>query len=217
MTPKSLLALAAALALTACGSRSAGPPMTEEQRLSPIRATTLYTEALATKEKSGCAEAMKDLSLLASWGRGYEVAQYHLGDCYLELAKIEVEPERAASLAKGFEWLALAANSANVDAQGRLAELYLHGVGTAPDPAEAGKWYLLNQRHSIRREIGAKDVPFVLVQELERDLTTAEWTEARLRADAFVPVVQELKAPYPDPEKMRAGDLRRRGPQRGPR
>jgi len=203
----------AASVLSACGSepRDGGPSGAGPDAMTPIRATAIYTEALKSKETDGCVSALESLSLLASWGRGYEVAQYHLGDCYIEMGKTEAEPARGASLASGLKWLTLAANSNNVNAQGKLVEVYLYGLGVAPDSVEAGKWYLLNQRNSIRREIGAKDVAPDLVKALNQSLSDGEWTEAEARADAFVPTVQELKAPYPDPKKMTPGDLRRRG------
>ena len=114
------------------------------------------------------------------------------------------------ALQEGFSWLLLAANSNNADAQGKVAELYLKGIGTPVDPVEAGKWFLLNQGHSIRREIGAKDVGADVERQLFAALDAEGWRLAETRAGAWQPIMQEDKAPYVVPEAVREGEIRRR-------
>mgnify|MGYP001275686083 FL=1 len=46
----------------------------------------------------------------------------------------------------GFRWMQVAATHGNILAQNRLALLYVHAIGTRPDPVEAAKWYILSKR-----------------------------------------------------------------------
>lgn len=49
----------------------------------------------------------------------------------------------------GFAWMRRAANSGNVMAQNRISHLYIHAIGTRPDPIEAAKWYILSRRAGL--------------------------------------------------------------------
>jgi uncharacterized protein len=50
---------------------------------------------------------------------------------------------------QGFAWMERAARGGNVIAQNRLAHLYVHAIGTRPDPIEAGKWYVVSRRAGL--------------------------------------------------------------------
>lgn len=50
----------------------------------------------------------------------------------------------------GFGWMKRAAQSGNVAARNRLAKLYMHGLGTEPDPIEAAAWYISARRAGLR-------------------------------------------------------------------
>ncbi|MDI7860545.1 sel1 repeat family protein [Rhizobiaceae bacterium n13] len=49
----------------------------------------------------------------------------------------------------GFNWLKVAALRGNVAAQNKLAHLYVNAIGTAADPIEAAKWYVLSRRAGL--------------------------------------------------------------------
>ncbi|OCW59647.1 tetratricopeptide repeat protein [Hoeflea olei] len=48
--------------------------------------------------------------------------------------------------ATGYRWMKVAANRGNVVAQNRMAVLEINAIGTAGDPVEAAKWYILSRR-----------------------------------------------------------------------
>lgn len=50
---------------------------------------------------------------------------------------------------EGFGWMERAALGGNVIAQNRLTHLYIHAIGTRPNPVEAGKWYVLSRRAGL--------------------------------------------------------------------
>ncbi|WP_054157143.1 tetratricopeptide repeat protein [Rhizobium sp. AAP43] len=57
---------------------------------------------------------------------------------------------------KGYRWLSIAAKRGNVVAQNRLAHLYINALGTAPNPVEAAKWYVLSRRAGLK-DVGLED------------------------------------------------------------
>ena len=211
-------AIAATFLVAACGGgpRNEAIRLPEEgQPINPALATTFYTEALRVKERDGCSAAVSILSRLAEWGRGYEIVQYQLGICLLDMADVATDPmERQDSKAKGFAWVLLAGNSNNVNAQGKLAELYLNGIGTASDKIEAGKWYLLYDGHSFKREIGAKELAPNVEDGLNTQLSLEDWQQARQRVAAWEPTIQDYTTPTPDQELLKPGSVRRRGSRR---
>ena len=44
----------------------------------------------------------------------------------------------------------IAAKRGNVVAQNRLAHVYINALGTAPNPVEAAKWYVLSRRAGLK-------------------------------------------------------------------
>lgn len=50
----------------------------------------------------------------------------------------------------GYRWLSIAAKRGNVVAQNRLAHVYINALGTAPNPVEAAKWYVLSRRAGLK-------------------------------------------------------------------
>ena len=211
----SIAAIAATLLVGACGAGPGDETMRlpkEGEPINPALATMFYTAALRVKQRDGCSGAVPVLGRLAEWGRGYEIVQYQLGIYLLELASAATDPmERQDSTAKGFTWVLLAGNSNNVNAQGKLAELYLNGIGTEADKIEAGKWYLLYDGHAFKREIGAKELAPDVEDKLNRQLTLEDWQEARQRVAAWEPTIQDYTTPAPDQEFLKPGTIRRRG------
>ncbi len=174
-----------------------------------------YSQALALKNDGKCEEAIPVFSKLAEMGYGYEIAQYHLGDCLLTVAGDEEDPSRAAvHEALALHWLLKAGHSNNADAQGLLAALYLDGYVVPEDRVEAAKWYLLYMRNPIQLKVGAMPLPAGLEVYLLDELRPQEWAKATEEADAWQVVKQEINRPSDDGKPRRArgadGDRPRR-------
>jgi TPR repeat protein len=149
-----------------------------------------YEKALLVKAKDGCPAAIPLLEPLAALGRGHEMAQFQLGACYLETARAQPAERVDEKRALGAGWILKAANSEVPDAQETAVRLYLDGIGIAADPAEAGKWFLLLQRNPRRTMFGPTAMDADLEKRLRRDLSDANWGQARIRADQWQPVQQ---------------------------
>jgi hypothetical protein len=161
-----------------------------------------YQKAMEYKEKSDCPRAIPLLEPLAKRGHGFEVAQFQLGQCYIETARSAAsaaDAERAR--ADGAAWILKAANSENPGAQQEAIRLYEDGIGVSADPAEAGKWLLVLQRNPMRRLYGPAVIDPDLEQALNKKLTSAQWSEAHARADRWQPVEQPTVLPPPEPKK----------------
>ncbi|WP_337270273.1 tetratricopeptide repeat protein [Oryzifoliimicrobium ureilyticus] len=74
---------------------------------------------------------------------GFDTAQLDLGVWFVN------GTNGPRDFVKGFEWIQLAANRGNVVAQNKLAHLYINALGTAPNPVEAAKWYVLSRRAGL--------------------------------------------------------------------
>ena len=165
-----------------------------------------YQRAIEYKEKSDCPKAIPLLEPLAKRGHGFEVAQFQLGQCYIETARSAVSPADAErARADGAAWILKAANSQNPAAQQEAIRLYEDGIGVPPDPAEAGKWLLLLQRNPMRRLYGPAVIEPDLEQALNKRLTSEQWSDARARADRWQPVEQPTVVPPPDEKTKRRG------------
>ncbi|HTP83355.1 MAG TPA: hypothetical protein VMQ11_10440 [Alphaproteobacteria bacterium] len=165
-----------------------------------------YQRAIEYKEKSDCPKAIPLLEPLAKRGHGFEVAQFQLGQCYIETARSAVSPADAErARADGAAWILKAANSQNPAAQQEAIRLYEDGIGVPPDPAEAGKWLLLLQRNPMRRLYGPAVIEPDLEQALNKRLTSEQWSDARARADRWQPVEQPTVVPPPDEKAKRRG------------
>jgi len=140
-----------------------------------------------------CPEAIPILRRLAEGGDGYELAQYNLGLCLLDVAKVEADAQRAASLKlEGSALILKAANHNLPKAQVSLAEMYLSGIGVDRDPVEAGKWSLIYRANGTRFALGLPNISADLQARLDAVLTDTTWAEARARADAWTPAAQAL-------------------------
>ncbi len=74
---------------------------------------------------------------------GYDTAQFDMGVWLINGVEFKQD------LTAGFEWMRRAAISGNVLAANRLAHLYIDAIGTAPDPVEAAKWYIISRRAGL--------------------------------------------------------------------
>lgn len=160
-----------------------------------------YQRAIAYKEKSDCAHAIPLLEPLAKRGHGFEVAQFELGECYLETARSAASPADAErTRADGAEWILKAANSQITSAQLAAIHLYEDGIGVTADPIEAGKWLLLLQHNPMRRVFGPAVIDPDIEQRLNKRLTREQWAVAQQRADRWQPVEQPTILPPPEPD-----------------
>ena len=90
---------------------------------------------------------------------GFEIAQFHLGLCLLDVSKSEPDAQRAAALKQeAADTIIKAANGGLANAQIQLVRLYLDGVGVAADPVEAGKWALIYHANGSRFVISLPDI-----------------------------------------------------------
>jgi hypothetical protein len=145
-----------------------------------------YDRALKLKGDGDCVHAIPLLEPLAKLGKGYEVAQLQLGQCYLEIARTATSAEQAEqSRVQGATWILKAANSQLSTAQEQAAKLTLDGIGVAADPIEAGKWFLLLQRNPLRPLVGPAVIDPDLQLRLHQRLTDADWQQALARADQW--------------------------------
>ncbi len=81
--------------------------------------------------------------LLRAARAGYDTAQLDLGMWLVNGTAGERDYEA------GFNWLKRAADGGNPVAQSKLAQLYIHAIGTKPDPIEAAKWFVLARRAGL--------------------------------------------------------------------
>ena len=138
-----------------------------------------------------CAQAVPIFRRLSARG-GFEIAQFNLGLCLLDLSKAEPEAQRASGLrAEGATNILAAANSGLANAQMNMVSLYLDGIGVLSDPIEAGKWALLYHSNGSRFVISLPDISPELQARLDGVLSAASWAEARSRADAWSPTAKD--------------------------
>lgn len=171
-----------------------------------------YMDALYQKEQGNCVEAIPTFKRMAAWGRGFEVAQFQLGDCYLQIAQDKQDPERAEFETKGFTWVEKAAQSNQADAQASLANLYLVGTGADKDLIEAGKWLVIFDRNAAVSFTSSAEMNASIRVQIEAALSSAEWVEAKANARVWMPTFQEDTTPK---RKFRRIDNETGGPHHG--
>lgn len=192
------LALAGLLATAACGGGGgperpfAGPG--GDMHRPPGQES--YSQALAMRESQGCSAAVTPLRRFASYGGGFEIAQFQLGDCLVEEARATPDAVKRDDLAQeALTNLLKAANSNEPNAQGLLADLYFKGDIIPQDKVAAGMWLLLYQRNNLRINLGARSLSSGLQADMLKGLSDDEWAQARVKADEFQPVIQPNNAP----------------------
>lgn len=88
------------------------------------------------------AAARRYLALAAR--QNYDTAQLDLGTWLVE------GRGGARDYEAGFGWIKRAAEGGNIAAKNRLAKLYVHALGTDPDPILAAAWYISARRAGLR-------------------------------------------------------------------
>ncbi len=74
---------------------------------------------------------------------GYDTAQLDLGMWLVNGTAGERDYDA------GFKWMKRAAEGGNPVAQSKLAQLYIHAIGTRSNPVEAAKWFVLARRAGL--------------------------------------------------------------------
>ncbi len=139
-----------------------------------------------------CDQAIPILRRLAAYGDGYELAQYNLGLCLLDVAKADSNAQQAATLRQEAAVSILRAANHNLPkAQASLVTMYLDGVGVARDPVEAAKWALIYHTNGARFALGMPNISADLQARLDAVLDAAAWAQAQSRADAWIPAPQQ--------------------------
>lgn len=72
----------------------------------------------------------------------------------------------------GFNWMKRAAGGGNAVAQSKLSQLYIHAIGTRPDPIEAAKWFVLARRAGLN-DPSLEDFYLGLTDEQQKAAITA--------------------------------------------
>lgn len=135
-----------------------------------------------------CDRAVPMLRRLADRGAGYEISQFDLGLCLLDLAAPEKDAQTASGMrAEAAEWIVRAANAGFAKAQAKAVALYMDATGVSSDPVEAEKWALLYHGNPTRFSIGLPELPSDLSGRLEAALTGKTRAEAEARAGAWTP------------------------------
>jgi hypothetical protein len=173
-----------------------------------------FSQVLLMRTEQGCDAAVPPLRRFSSYGGGFEIAQFELGDCLVEEARkagSDAERQRMATEAEAI--LLKAANSNEPNAQGLLTALYFRGDLLERDVVAAGKWFLLYSRNNLRINLGARDLPKGLETDMRNTLTEDQWKAATDAADAFEVTIQPTSAP---PEREGPDGERRGPPSRDP-
>jgi hypothetical protein len=162
--------------------RTPSAPLDPEQRAEELR--------LAGK----CQQAIPIYRRMVVRG-GFEIAQFHLGLCLLDVSKTEPDAQRAAALRQeATDTIIKAANGGLANAQIQLVSLYLDGVGVAADPVEAGKWALIYHSNGSRFVIHLPDISPELQARLDGVLNGTSWAEAQSRANSWSPTTRDWDA-----------------------
>ncbi|MDA5193104.1 tetratricopeptide repeat protein [Govanella unica] len=195
LRPSTAVILLSAVLLSACAGRDDRPRL---DNVSLMNGPKLFSTASDFKERKQYREAAQGFSLMAGWGRGWEVAQYQLGVCLLAIADNPAANDSPKDLRReAFVWIKLAADSGNKSAQSRLALMLRDGIGISPDLQEAA-------RYAILAEQGSGDIPLVrsaaeaeVSANLQQRLKPADWDEAKRLARNFSPIIQSARQPTP--------------------
>ncbi len=170
---------------------SKGARAVEDTRLQPERRPDeSQAEGEQLRLNGQCDKAVPLLRAYATRGDGYELSQFNLGMCLLDLAAAQHDAAQLAGRKEGAEWIVMAANAGLAKAQARAVLLYLDGTGVAADPVEAQKWSLLYHRNSTRIAIGLRDIAPQVSDRLDAELTDATRTQAEQRADNWTQTPQ---------------------------
>jgi len=110
-----------------------------------------YLRALELKASGNCAQSIPLFYRLAQRGEGFELAQYHLGECIMRGAG---QSATSTEFLAGLVWVRRAAEAGAPQAQATLALFYLGGPESLRDREEAALWFMLFQSNPARKKPG---------------------------------------------------------------
>ena len=151
------LAIASGLPAAAAdqGRPSGGRQGEESGRRDPLQiidiSSGLYLRALELKASGNCAQSIPIFYRLARRGEGFELAQFHLGECLMRGAE---QSTTSTEFLSGLVWIRRAADAGAPQAQATLALFYLGGPEALREPAEAALWFTLFQSNPQRKKPG---------------------------------------------------------------
>ena len=126
---------------------------------------------------------------------GFEIAEFHLGLCLLDVSKSESNTQRATALREeAAQTIIKAANGGLANAQIQLVTFYLDGTGVPVDPIEAAKWALIYHSNGSRFVISLPDISPALQARLDGAVNATGWAEAQSRANSWSPVSKDWDA-----------------------
>ncbi|WP_425410352.1 hypothetical protein [Hyphococcus sp.] len=211
-----------AAAIVACASSGRGGPGERRGPVGVNQPSALLAKARDIQAKQGCAKAAPTYRIVSSYGEGYEIAQYELGACLLEIEGGSVT-ETALFRDEGLFWLKRAAWAGNPRAQLKLAEILSGEPGSAvshisADPARAMVWSIVYDQNGARETYGLKPVGPIVAGHL-RAVLSAEMMDAargdaarfqQISMDEFVPLAQDRDERAQSQERGRRSEGRRR-------
>ena len=181
----------------------------ERRQAETARANNPYWDGFILKHQGNCTEAITKLEPLARRGFGFEDAQTALGECYLQLAGLDMSSsnasDREALLAKkefdtALLWIGRAAQAGHFQAQAVMVSLYAAGLGPNEDLIEGSKWAHLYLTNPSRLNLGAPISAIVSIDQLKEQMNNNDWLLGKQRARDWVPTYAGKAPQLPDPE-----------------
>jgi hypothetical protein len=213
-----------AIVAAGCASPKRGGPG-GAQAVAPAgvnQPSQLLRQARDLQAKEGCEKAAPVYRIVSGYGEDYEVAQFELGACLLEMTGAS-DQETALFRQEALLWLNRAAWAGNPRAQGKLAEI----LSAAPrysvllvqsDPQQALVWSIVYDANSIRDTYGMKPTPALVSSHLQSSLSSAQQEAARNDAAKFRKIVMSGFVPTADKRDEEVDEQRRgSGPPPGGR
>ncbi len=183
------IAAIAGIVLSACASgprdRGAGRGFNLNQA---------YATATELHARGKCREAAAIYFQVAMQGKGYEDAQYRLGECLIRLAGTA---DFSTDYLEGLVWLRRAAEAGWPEAQGALAVQYLEGPQNMRNPVEAAMWLNLYENNIGQKRLGFTPLATASIDRLKTTLNAADRAEGDRLAQSWRPVVWKPIASIP--------------------
>ena len=156
-----------------------------------------YWDGFILKQQGNCKEAVAKLEPLANRGFGFEDAQTALGECYLQLAGLDVSggsaPDRQEMLEEpnfttALKWIGKSARAGHFGAQAVMVSLYAAGLGPDDDMIEGAKWAHLYLTNPSRLNLGAPIAAIVSIDQMRESMDKTSWLIGKERARDWVPL-----------------------------
>lgn len=175
----------------------------------------LLSRARDIQSEQGCARAIPTYRVVASFGEGYEVAQYELGACLLQIDGASPD-ETMLFREESVLWIKRAAWAGNARAQHQLAHIlsganYAAAKGVSPNPQQAMGWALVYEANPARELYALPDVAAPVLSHLQASLSEDEQTAATVFAKEFDEITLAVFTPPAQRRERNASGQQRRG------